>query len=129
MSVNLEKTTVRYSNSFKLMIVQEIEQGSSFGATRRKYGIGGADIIQKWVKKFGKHHLLNKTVRIETMNEKDRLKELEAENKKLKMKLAETYLAKDCLEELVKMANEIYKTDLKKNFGMGSQNDSNTSTG
>ena len=62
------------------------------------------------------------------MNEKDRLKELEAENKKLKMKLAETYLAKDCLEELVKMANEIFKTDLKKNFGTGFQSDLKTST-
>ena len=128
MSVNVRRTTIRYSNSFKLNIVQEIEQGNSFAAVRKKYGIGGAAIIQQWVKKFGKHHLLNKSVRIETMNEKDRLKELEAENKKLKIKLAETYLAKDCLEELVKMANEIYKTDLKKNFGTRSVSDLKTDT-
>lgn len=128
MSVKERNSIVRYSNSFKLMIVQEIEQGSSFEAVRKRYGIGGGTTIQMWVKKYGKHHLLNKTVRIETMNEKDRLKELEAENKKLKVKLAETYLAKDCLEELVKMANEIYKTDLKKNFGTGSQSDLKTST-
>jgi len=116
MSVNVKRTTIRYSNSFKLMVVQEIEQGGSFAATRRKYGIGGAALIEEWVKIFGKHHLLNKRVRIETMNEKDRLKELELENKKLKMKLAETYMAKDCLEEVIKMANELYKTDLKKNL-------------
>ena len=117
MSVKVEKTIIRYSNSFKLMIVHELEEGSSFEAVRKRYGIGGAATIQKWVKKYGKHHLLNKTIRVETMNERDRLKELEAENKKLKVKLAETYLAKDCLEELINMANKIYKTDIKKNFG------------
>lgn len=86
-------------------------------AVCRKYGIGGIATVQNWVKLYGKHHLLTKIVRVETMNEKDRLKELEAENKKLKVKLAETYMAKDCLEELINMANDIYKTDLKKNFG------------
>jgi transposase-like protein len=110
------------------MVVHEIEEGHTFGYVRKKYGIGGAATIQSWVKKYGKNHLLNKTVRIETMNEKDRLKALEAENKKLKMKLAETYMAKDCLEEVIKMANEEYKTDLKKNFGTQSQFDLNSST-
>ena len=117
MSVKTERTTLRYSNSFKLMIVGLIEEGHSFGAIRKKYGIGGGSTIQKWVRKYGKHHLLNKTVRIETMNEKDRLKELEAENNKLKVKLADAYLAKDCLEEVIKLADQEYKTDLKKNFG------------
>jgi hypothetical protein len=31
--------------------------------------------------------------------------------------LADAFLAKDCLEEVIKMANEEYRTDLKKNFG------------
>ena len=117
MSLKVEKTVIRYSNSFKLMIVQELEEGGSFGAVCRKYGIGGIATVQNWVKLYGKHHLLTRIVRVETMNEKDRLTELEAENKKLKVKLAETYMAKDCLEELINMANDIYKTDLKKNFG------------
>jgi transposase-like protein len=99
------------------MVVGELESGSTLAALRRKYGIKGATTIQGWIRAYGKHHLLNKTVRIETMTEGDRLKQLEAENKQLKIKLAETYLAKDCLEELVSMANEIYNTDLKKNFG------------
>lgn len=111
-----------------MMIVQEIEQGGTFEAIRRRYGIGGSTTIAYWVKKYGKHHLLNKTVRIETMNEKDRLKQLEQENKKLKMKLAETYMIKDCLEEVIKMANEEYKTDLKKNFGTQSAPNSKKDT-
>ena len=128
MSVKVERSFVRYSNSFKLMIVQQIEEGGTFEGVRKKFGINGTATIQSWVKKYGKHHLLNKTVRVETMNEKDRLKALEAENKKLKIKLAETYMIKDCLEELIKQANEEYKTDLKKNFGTQSPADSKMTT-
>lgn len=118
MSLKEQKTSYRYSISFKQMIVREIEQeGYSFGYVQKKYSIGGGSTIQKWIKQFGKHHLLNKVVKIETMDERDRVKQLEEENKKLKIALADTYLAKDCLEELVRMANEEYKTDLKKNFG------------
>ena len=128
MSVKVEKTLIRYSNSFKLMIVQEIEEGQAIEAIRRKYGIGGGTTIQMWIKKYGRNHLLNKVVRVETMNERDRIKELEAENKKLKVKLAETYMAKDCLEELVKMVNEEYRTDVKKNFGTRLQPGSKSDT-
>jgi transposase-like protein len=99
------------------MVVKEVEEGFNIEFVRKKYGIGGATTIQKWVKQFGKFHLLNKLVKIETMNERDRLKQLEEENKRLKMALADAFLAKDCLEEVIKMADEEYKTDLKKSFG------------
>src|SRR6476661_7979370 len=106
MSLKEQKTSYRYSISFRQMIVKEIEQeGHSFGFVRSKYGIGGSATIQKWIKQFGKHHLLNKVVKIETMKERDRLKQLEDENKQLKIALANTYMAKDCLEEVIKMAN------------------------
>ncbi len=109
--------TIRYSISFKQMIVKEVEEGSSMEFVRKKYDIGGGSTIQNWVKGFGKHHLLNKIIRVETMNEKDRLKQLEQDNKKLKLALADAYMAKDCLEGVIRMADEEYKTDLKKNFG------------
>jgi transposase-like protein len=99
------------------MVVEEIESGRSLADVRRKYGIGGCSTVQAWLRVLGKNHLLNKIVRIETMNETDRLKQLEAENRQLKLKLADAYLAKDCLEELVKQADKLYKTDLKKSFG------------
>jgi len=111
------KTKVRYSISFKQMVVQEIEQGANFDFTRKKYGINGTVTIQRWVKLFGKDHLLNKIVRIQTMTETDRLKSLEEENKKLKLALADAYLAKTCLEGVIEAANKEYKVDLKKNFG------------
>ena len=42
------KETVRYSDCFKLSIVEEIERnGLSIENCRRKYGIGGSTTIQK----------------------------------------------------------------------------------
>jgi transposase-like protein len=109
----------RYSISFKKHVVEELETGGSFSFLQKKYDIRGAETIQKWVKLFGKNHLLNKRVRIETMDEKSRLKELEEENKRLKMALADSIVATKMLETLISVANEEYKTDLKKNFGSG----------
>jgi transposase-like protein len=107
----------RYSISFKQLVVKEIEEGNNFELVRNKYGIGGTATIQRWVKQFGKYHLLNKVIKVETMNERDRLKQLEAENKRLKMALADAFMAKDCLETLIRLADKEYKTDLKKSFG------------
>ena len=117
MSQKEQKVRYRYSISFKQMVVKEVEEGNGIEFVRKKYAIGGGTTVQNWVKRFGKHHLLNKIVKIETMDERDRLKQLEEENKRLKMALADAFLAKDCLEGVIKKANEEYKTDLKKSFG------------
>lgn len=111
------KVTIRYSISFKQKVVSEIEKGASFESTRRRYGIKGGATLQRWVKEFGKNHLLNKIVRVEMKGEKDRVKELEEEVKRLKIALADATMAKDLLGTLVEVANQHYKTDLKKNFG------------
>jgi transposase-like protein len=107
----------RYSISFKKQVVEEVESGSSYSELQKKYDIRGAETIQKWVRSFGRHHLLNKLVRIETVDEKQRLKELEEENRKLKSALADSVVANHMLETLIKVANQEYGTDLKKNFG------------
>ena len=49
--------------------------------------------------------------------EKDRLKELIEENKRLKLALADATLAKQALESLIEVVNENYDTDVKKIFG------------
>lgn len=109
----------RYSISFKKQVVEELEKGSSYSYLQKKYDIRGAETIQRWVRSLGRDHLLNKSVRIETMDEKRRLKELEEENRRLKMALADSIVANKMLETLIDVANDEYKTDLKKNFGNG----------
>ena len=119
----------RYSLSFKQQVVRELEQeGVSKVLIRRKYGIQGGATLQNWIRKFGKHHLINQVIRIETMEEKDRIKELEKEIKKLKLALADTLLAKRSLEVVIEEANKEYKTDLKKNFGETASTDSEKSS-
>ena len=114
------KVIIRYSISFKQKVVREIEEeGLAILAASRRYGIKGGSTISTWIKQFGKNHLLSKIVRIEMKGEQDRNKELEKENKKLKEALADAYLAKECAEKIIELANEEYKTDLKKNFGQG----------
>jgi transposase-like protein len=108
---------IRYSISFKQKVVSEIEQeGLLISEANRRYGIGGAETINKWLKELGKQHLLNTVIRVETKDEKDRLLELEKENKKLKLALADAYLSRDCAEEVIKQAGKLYGTDLKKKF-------------
>ena len=115
-----QKVSIRYSISFKQKVVREVEEeGIGIMAIRRRYGIKGASTVNRWITQFGKNHLLNKIVRVEMKGEKDRTRELEKEIKKLKEALADAYLAKECAEKIIELANEEYKTDLKKNFGQG----------
>jgi len=111
---------LRYSISFKQKIVREVEEGLELGAARRRYGIKGGSTIQGWIRKFGKDHLLNKIVRIEMKGEKDRVRELEKEVRKLKEALADAYMSKECAEKIIELANKEYQTDLKKIFGQQS---------
>ena len=120
----------RYSISFKQQVVKELEQeGVSKESIRKKYGIKGGSTLHKWIRKFGKDHLINQVIRIETMEEKDRIKLLESEIKKLKLALADSILAQRSLEVLIDQANKEYKTDIKKSYGDASSHSSGKSTG
>lgn len=112
-----QNPVIKYSISFKRKVVEEIEkEGLGIGEASRRYGIKGGSTVSKWVRKFGEYHLQTRIIRIETMEERDRIKQLEEENKKLKLALADAALANRCLEVVVEEANKIYKTDLKKKF-------------
>jgi transposase-like protein len=113
-----QKETIRYSISFKQKVVKEIEEeGLDIRAAARRYNIRGGSTIQGWIRKFGKNHLLNKIVRVEMKGEKDQLKELESEIKRLKIALADATMEKHVLETLISLVNENFQTDVKKNLG------------
>ena len=113
-----QKLILRYSISFKQKVVKEMEEeGLSHRDAMRRYGITGGSTIRQWLIKFGKNDLLNKVVRIEMKGEKDRVKELEAQVRKLKIALADATLEKDALETLIEIVDEHYQTDVKKNLG------------
>ena len=115
----MRKTTVRYSDCFKRSIVEEIEKnGLSIEDCRRKYGIGGSSTIQKWLKKYSKNHLLNKMVRVETLDEVQKIKALETELKNVKEAFANLSLRNLVLETyLEEFGKETGRTDeIKKKY-------------
>ena len=98
---------VRYSDCFKRAVIEEIEKkGLSIEACRRKYSIGGATTIQKWLKKYGKNHLLNKIVRVETIDEIQEIKALKKEIKALKEAYAEMTIEKKVYETYLQVYGE-----------------------
>ena len=108
----------RYSIAFQQKVVSEIESGEiSIGDARRLYNITGNDTVQNWLRKRGKNHLLQKVVRIEMKDEKDRIKELEKQVRELESALANEHLRNIVLESLVEIAREDYGIDLKKSPG------------
>lgn len=86
------KIVVRYSEAFKMQLIQELESGKldSIEHARRSYGIAGTTTIQKWLKKYGRNDLRAKVVRVEKPNEQDQIKRLRNEVKALRSALAET---------------------------------------
>lgn len=113
-----ERTFYRYSESFKLHVISEIESGHvTIEGARRRYGIKGGETVQKWLRCYGKNHLLGKVVRVEHPEEKDRLKELEAKVRELESALAQSQVKLFAYESLIDVAEKHYKADFKKNFG------------
>jgi transposase-like protein len=111
------KKTIRYSESFKLEIIRFIEEeGFSINTVRQRYGIAGGQTVQSWIKKYGKSQLLNKIIKVQTMNEIDEIKRLREENKALKLAYAELSLEHKCSEKVIELADEMFGMDLKKKY-------------
>ncbi len=107
----------RYSISFKQKLVSEIESGIyTISEAQRVYGVSDFSIY-KWLRQFGKDHLINRIVRVEMRGEADRIKELEKEKQKLESALAQAHLRIMVLESTMEAAEEKYNIDFKKKFG------------
>ena len=107
----------RYSLSFKQKLISEIESGIyTISEAQRVYGVSDFSVY-KWLRQFGKDHLINRTVRVEMRGEADRIKELEKEKQKLETALAQAHLKIMVLESTMESAEEKYNIDFKKKSG------------
>ena len=115
-----ENTIIRYSEAFKQKVIQEIENRSLTPAeARRKYDIAAAT-VHHWIRRFKKHHLLRRVVRVEMPEEikpSDIIKKLKREKQELESALAQTQLKLIAAESLVEVAEEHYQIDIKKKLG------------
>jgi len=94
------KDQIRYSEAFKLQVIGELESGAlgSQEEARRKYGIGGRTTIHKWLRRYGRNHLLSKVIRVEKPEERDQIKVLKRRIRELEKALADSKV-KELLSE------------------------------
>ena len=104
----------RYSMAFKQHIVREYESGATVYELQKRYGITGNGTIQRWVESYAREGLRLKVMRIQHIDEQDRVKELEAQVKELESALAQVTLDKIMYQAMVEVAEKEYGLDLKK---------------
>ena len=90
------RSVVRYSEAFKRQVVNELGRGrfTSVCEVNKVYGIRGNATVSKWIRKYGSEELLPKQVRIETLKERDELKEARKRIRQLEAALADAHI--DC---------------------------------
>ncbi len=108
---------MRYSQAFKQKVIKEIEEGKlSISEARELYDIGGGSTIQRWMKKLGKNHLLQKVVKVELKGEVNKLRQTEREKKELESALAQAHLKIMSLERMLEIAGREYGVEFKKKY-------------
>jgi transposase-like protein len=70
------RNVVRYSEAFKLRLVEDVAGGKykSLGEAGRRNGIRGSTTVAKWIKQYGREDILPKRIKVETMDETDEMK-------------------------------------------------------
>lgn len=85
----VRRTQKDYSMSFKLHVVQEIEQGEmSMTSASRKYGIQGDDTVRRWLRKYGNFDWENQTPMNMPKSPEQKILELEQQVKLLEKQKA-----------------------------------------
>jgi len=99
-------TRVRDSEAFKRQEVSELEDGRQC----RTYGIGGTFTVARWVRRYGTEDFLPGDVRVETLKERDELREAQPRVGGLKLhsmlreklESEEVYLGRDLFFEVLR---------------------------
>ena len=98
---------IRYSESFKQQVIQEIEkEGLTIPEARKKFGIAGNNTIQAWAKKYGSFGILPKQIRVEKPNERNQVQDLKKEIRKLKETIADLVLDRKIAESTLEVICE-----------------------
>jgi transposase len=116
-------TQIRYSIAFKQQVIADLESGrlGSIEAANRHYGITGKATIRRWLRKYGRNHLLPKVVRVEKPDEADQIRQLKRQVEELQKALGRTQLEKILGDAFLAEACQALGTDVeafKKKVGM-----------
>ena len=85
---------IKYSEAFKMQVVGDVEKGrfGSAGEASRAYDIRGHTNVRKWLKRYGRNHLLKRVVRVEKPGEPGELKRMKDRIRKLEAALADAHM-------------------------------------
>ena len=119
----VKRTQKDYTMSFKLQIVQEIEQGSlSTHQACRKYGIQARSTVVEWLRKFGNFDWENQTPSYMPKSPEQKIMELEAKVKLLEKQKAfleqQAFVADKkaiIFDMMIDIAEKEYQIDIRKN--------------
>lgn len=100
------RANISYSETFKRQVVGELERGKYLTPRKagKAYGITGAETVVQWVKKYGREDLLPKRIRVETMKERDELKEARKRIKELETAVTDAHVRYCLAQGYVKVA-------------------------
>jgi transposase len=101
-----KRQTLRYTECFKRQVVDEIETGrfESAGEARCHYGIGGSATVMRWIRRYGKNHLIPKVIIVQTPDERREIERLRKEVKKLEQALGRSHVEGLLDKEFLKLA-------------------------
>jgi len=89
----VSKRVMRYSEAFKQQVIDELEAGQ-FGSPYEASQAYGVDqgTVKRWVRQYGKAHLLRKVVRVEKPDEPGEIKRLKDRVRRLEAALADSHM-------------------------------------
>ena len=107
----MERVYHRYRAELTQRLVEEIEQGQLSVREAARDAQTSVTMVQKWLEAYGRFTPKRDVVEVVMKSEQDKIAALEKA-------LAEAHLKLRVYDELINQANQRYKTDIKKNFGM-----------
>jgi len=121
---SMKRTQKDYSLSFKLQLVEEIEQGLlTKSQAKTKYGIQGDSTVSKWLKKYGNFDWEHRPPFPMSKTPEQKILELEAKIRLLeKQKARAEHLAERAdkkviiFDMLVDLAEKEYDIEIRKNY-------------
>jgi transposase-like protein len=89
----------RYSEAFKLRVVEDVARGKygSLNEAVRRNGIRSFATLTRWIKQYGREDLLPQRIKVETMDEIDEMKAARSRIRELEAALADAHMDY-CLE-------------------------------
>ena len=109
----MSRKVMRYSESFKQQVVDELEAGR-FGSpyeASQAYGVDQGS-VKRWARQYGKAHLLRKVVRVAKPDEPSEIKRLKDRVRRLEASLADSHMDQALSESFFEILCERTGTDV-----------------